>query len=86
MSCTPCSAEQQQNRHLDYLATTATRVQHSTHTSHRFNPLMPTAAPLYYRHHFDSQTPDFGQNDTQMYFVRFSVFVESKEIFHKFHS
>ena len=25
--------------------------------------------------HFDSQTPDFGQNDTQLYFARFSVFV-----------
>ena len=31
--------------------------------------------------HFDSQTPDYWQNDTQMYFVRYSVFVEYKEIF-----
>ena len=25
----------------------------------------------------DSQTPDYWQNDAQLYFVRFSVFVES---------
>ena len=34
--------------------------------------------------HFDSQTPDYWQNDKQLYFVRFSVFVESKEIFQRF--
>ena len=36
--------------------------------------------------HLDSQsqTPDFWQIDTQVYFVRFSVFVESKEIFQQF--
>ena len=33
-----------------------------------------------------SQTQDFRENDTQLYFARFSVFVESKEIFQKFHS
>ena len=36
--------------------------------------------------HFDSQTPDIWQNDTRLCFVRFSLFVESKEIFKKFHS
>ena len=35
---------------------------------------------------FDSQTPDFRQNDTQLYLVRFFVFLESKVIFQKFHS
>ena len=25
--------------------------------------------------HFDSQTPDYWQNDTQLYFVKFSVVV-----------
>ena len=34
--------------------------------------------------HFDSQTPEYWQNDTQLYFVRFSVFIESKEIFQQF--
>ena len=34
--------------------------------------------------HFDSQTPYYWQNDTQLYFVRFSVFVESIEIFQQF--
>ena len=34
--------------------------------------------------HFYSQTPAFWQIDTQLYFVRFSVFVESKEIFQQF--
>ena len=29
--------------------------------------------------HLDSQTPDFWQNDTQFYFVGFSVFVKSLE-------
>ena len=32
---------------------------------------------------WDSQRPDFWQNDTQLYFVRFSVFVESKETFQR---
>ena len=36
--------------------------------------------------HFVSQTLDFWQNDTQLYFVGFSVFGESKEIFQRFHS
>ena len=31
--------------------------------------------------HFDSQTPDYWQNDTQLYFAGFPVFVDSKEIF-----
>ena len=34
--------------------------------------------------HFGSQTPDYWQNDAQLYFVRFSVFVESKEILKTF--
>ena len=34
--------------------------------------------------HFDSKPPDLWQNDTQLYFVRFSVFVESKEILQQF--
>ena len=34
--------------------------------------------------HFVLQTPDYWQNDTQLYFVRFSVFVEFKEIFQQF--
>ena len=34
--------------------------------------------------HLDSQIPDYWQKDTQLNFVRFSVFVESKEIFKQF--
>ena len=32
------------------------------------------------------QTQDLWQNDSQFYLVRISVDVESKEMFHKFHS
>ena len=36
--------------------------------------------------HFDSQPPDLRENDTKLYFVRFSVCVESKEVFQKKYS
>ena len=36
--------------------------------------------------HFDSQTQDFGVNNTQFNLVRFSVNVESKGIFQNFYS
>ena len=36
--------------------------------------------------HFDSQTQNLWQNDTQFFHVRLSVYVESKEIFQMFYS